>query len=179
MQRSELEHAIRAACEIVQSDRIIIIGSQSVLGTWGERGLPPSATLSPEIDIFPVSDDDAETLARRLDVIGEMSEFHQTHGFYVDGVGRKTATLPQGWEERLVEVPARRLRDGVEVLGLCLDPHDLCVAKIIANRDKDRLFVGDLIEAGMIDPRVLMERLTITNTDDDINHAFVWVQSQL
>lgn len=178
MQRAELEHAIRSACEIVKSDTIIVIGSQSVLGTWTESELPVTATLSAEVDMLPVSDE-SEALARKLDLVGEMSDFHQLHGFYIDGVSRATAVLPDGWEERLVEVPTASLKDGSRLVGLCLDPHDVCVAKLVANRQKDLRFVGDLVEAGMIDPALLMERLMITTTDLDVNHAFVWVQSHL
>jgi len=30
--------------------------------------------------------------------------FHQTHGYYAQGVGPETATLPTGWRRRLVRV---------------------------------------------------------------------------
>lgn len=105
MRRSELEHAIRASTEIIRQDRIIIIGSQSILGTWTEDQLPFTATFSDEVDVCPLSDDDAESLADTLDAaIGEWSNFHDTHGFYVQGVGPRTAVLPSGWKDRLVGV---------------------------------------------------------------------------
>ena len=34
MQRSELEHIIRASGEVAQDDKIVIIGSQSILGQF-------------------------------------------------------------------------------------------------------------------------------------------------
>lgn len=53
----------------------------------------------------PMNDDDAESLATRLDgALGEWSAFHSTYGYYVQGVGRQTAVLPAGWEQRLVAV---------------------------------------------------------------------------
>lgn len=176
MIRSELEHAIRAAARIMQANSIIVIGSQSILGTWSEDELPPLVTASPEVDMMPLSDDDSEALARRLDFAGEWSAFHQAHGFYIDGVGRSTATLPRGWEERLVDVEAVDF-DGVRSFGLCLDPHDLCVAKVVAHREKDRAFVDALIVAGLIDPEVLLERLTATERIDGISldYAYAWL----
>ncbi|WP_458041430.1 MULTISPECIES: DUF6036 family nucleotidyltransferase [Bacteria] len=176
MNRSELERAIRAATHVVMRDKVIIIGSQSVLGTWDQDELPALATLSNEVDIMPLDDDDAETIARRLDINGELSIFHETHGFYIDGVGRRTATLPDLWEERLVEVPTEG-PDGAARLGLCLEPHDLCVAKLVAHRQKDRDFVGALLDADLIDPNILLERLTSTHLADggNLDYAYRWV----
>jgi len=92
MRRAELEHTIRAATEIVGEDSIIVIGSQAILGSYPENDLPTQATQSIEVDMAPLNDDDAESLATRLDgALGEWSLFHQTHGYYVQGVGRKTA----------------------------------------------------------------------------------------
>ena len=32
--------------------------------------------------------------------IGELSQFHQTFGYYAHGVDQTTATLPAGWADR-------------------------------------------------------------------------------
>jgi len=63
MRRAELEHAIRAATEIVAEDRVIVIGSQAILGSYTEDELPDEATMSIEVDIAPMHDDDAGALA--------------------------------------------------------------------------------------------------------------------
>lgn len=34
----------------------------------------------------------------------------------------------------------------------CLDPHDLCAAKLVRGEGKDLEFVGALVEADLIDP---------------------------
>ncbi|MGO4585217.1 hypothetical protein AB4Z38_15245 [Arthrobacter sp. 2RAF6] len=105
MRRSELEHAIRAATEIIRQDAVIIIGSQAILASFTEEELPVETTMSDEVDIAPMNDDDTQSLATELDAaIGEMSYFHETHGFYVQGVGQVTAVLPAGWTSRLVKV---------------------------------------------------------------------------
>lgn len=59
LRREDLEHAIRAATEIVHNDRVIVIGSQSIPGSYTEDQLPSAATMSDEVDIAPMSDDDA------------------------------------------------------------------------------------------------------------------------
>jgi hypothetical protein len=74
-------------------------------------------------------------------------------GFYVQGVNVSTAVLPSGWERRTVVVAP----DGPEgPLARCLDPHDLCAAKLVRGEEKDKDFVGALVEAGLIDPSSLV-----------------------
>jgi hypothetical protein len=171
MRRVELEHAIRAATEIIAQDSIIVIGSQSILGTYTEDELPEQATQSVEVDMAPLNDDDAASLSTKLDgAIGELSMFHQTHGYYVQGVGRDTAVLPEGWENRLVAVSGPNTNGRT---GLCLDAHDLCLAKLVAHREKDLIFVGALIEAGLIDPTVLADRVEHMPTADPRSQATI------
>jgi hypothetical protein len=42
--------------------------------------------------------------------IGELSMFQDTHGIYAHGVGKETAVLPAGWEDRLVALSGSRNR---------------------------------------------------------------------
>lgn len=110
MRRAELEHAIRACADVIGRDGFLIIGSQAILGSFNEYELPPEATMSTEVDVCPVGDLDG-SLATRLDgAIGEWSQFHETHGFYIQGVGRDTAVLPDGWRERVVPMSNERTR---------------------------------------------------------------------
>jgi hypothetical protein len=172
LRRDELEHAIRAATQIIKDDQVIIIGSQSILGSYTEDQLPAEATMSPEIDIAPMRDADADALSDQLSFdVGEWSEFHATYGFYIEGVGKRTAILPPDWEYRLVGVRSEATNNAT---GLCLDPHDLCVAKLMAHREKDFEFVRALVDARLIDPVVLQQRLAsidlaLVQSDQDID----------
>lgn len=165
MRRAEMEHAIRAACQIIDASQIIIVGSQSILGTYAEDELPERATMSREIDMLPIADGDAET-TRLADVIegvaGEFSPFEQLHGFSIDGVDHTTSVLPEGWRARLVEVRNDNTAGpgGHPIfVGWCLDKVDLCVAKLCAFREKDLEFVGALLDAGLVDAALVFERL--------------------
>lgn len=159
MRRVDLELAIKVATEIVHQDRVLIIGSQSILGSFDEYELPPTATLSDEVDIAPIADDEQETVATLLDgQAGEWSSFHDANGFYIQGVGTRTAVLPRGWKGRLVEVRPPGYPDSI---GLCLDPIDLCVAKLVAGREKDWPFVDSLIGAGLVSPTQLRDRFRL------------------
>ena len=67
------------------------------------------------------------------------SPFHETFGYYAQGVGEKTAVLPSGWKGRLVPVRGEGTRGAT---GWCLEVHDLVVAKLVAGREKDLDFAA-------------------------------------
>jgi hypothetical protein len=168
MRRDQLEHAIRAACQIAGITEVIIVGSQAILGTYAEDELPTYATRSAEIDVIPIADDAGEIdrLADEIEgVAGELSAFAQLHGFAIDGVDLNTSALPDGWHDRLVKVqnestaaPSGR----PQYIGWCLDKEDLCVAKLCALREKDQNFVDALITANLVAPQVIAARLATT-----------------
>lgn len=110
--------------------------------------------------------DDFDLMVQLSDLIegvaGELSSFEALHGFALDGVDLTTSVLPLGWRDRLVVVSNEFTRDpvsGKQYTGLCLDPADLCVAKLCAGREKDRAFVTALFAARLVDPAVVWERL--------------------
>jgi hypothetical protein len=165
MRRDQLEHAIRAACQIIGAEAVIVVGSQSILGTYREDELPDAATMSAEVDVLPIAEDNDETvrLADLIDgVAGEFSRFEQLHGFSIDGVDLGTSALPAGWRDRLVKVQNRNTAapsGKPQFTGWCLDKHDLCVAKLCALREKDRRFVSALLDAGLVEEDALEARL--------------------
>jgi hypothetical protein len=159
MQRSQLEHVIRAAAAITGARELVIIGSQAVLGQFPEA--PPDLLASMEADVFTLRNPaDADLIDGS---IGEGSPFHQTFGYYAHGVALETAVLPQGWQERLV--PVRNANTGGGI-GLCLEVHDLAVSKLVAGREKDLEFVKVLLRCQLARPETVHERLTATAVDD-------------
>lgn len=100
MTREELEHLIRAAADVTNEYEFVIVGSQSILGPIPNP--PAELTMSMEADIYPMN---AEGKADEIDgALGEGSHFHETHGYYAQGVDSTTACLPRGWKERLRRV---------------------------------------------------------------------------
>jgi hypothetical protein len=185
MRRDQLEHAIRAACQIIEQPEVIVVGSQAILGSYDESQLPAAATMSIEVDILPIADSNDET-ARLADLIegvaGEFSPFEELHGFSIDGVDLETAVLPDGWRDRLVKVQnANTAATTGEPLftGWCLDKEDLCVAKLIAFREKDRNFVAALLEAHLVDRDVIAARLPTIPGGHVVatEHALTWLIS--
>ncbi len=139
MNREDLEHIIRASGEVTNQYEFIIVGSQSMLGSvpYPEDVFKMSA----EADIYPYQ---APELADKIDgAIGEGSQFHNSNGYYAQGVGPETAILASGWRSRLHRVQNGNTNDRV---GYCLDVIDLFMSKAAAGRDKDRAFCVALLE---------------------------------
>jgi len=91
--------------------------------------------------------------------IGEGSTFHEQFGYYAQGVSETTATLPAGWQQRLISI-SNPNTGGVE--GLCLEVHDLAISKYVAGRAKDLEFTAVLARHGLARKDVLVERLRRT-----------------
>lgn len=164
MQRSELEHLIRASGEIAADDEIIIIGSQAILGQFPDA--PVRLLSSMEADVYPKNHPER---ADKIDgAIGEGSKFHELHGYYAQGVGKSTAVLPADWESRLVAVNNVNTNG---VTGYCLEVHDLALSKLVAMRLKDLEFVQELVRHDMIDRKTMLRRLKQTDLEDSIRRV--------
>ena len=161
MQRSDLEHLIRASGEIAADNEIIIIGSQAILGQFPDA--PARLLSSMEADVYPRNYPEK---ADKVDgAIGEGSAFHELHGYYAQGVGERTAVLPKEWESRLVVVNNENTNG---ITGYCLEVHDLAVSKLIAMRPKDLEFVQELVRHDMLDKKTMLRRLKQTDLEDAI-----------
>jgi len=175
VKREQLEHVLRAASTIVGERDILVIGSQSILGSIAENELPEEATTSIEADLA-FFDDPGDAKADAVDgAIGELSRFHETYGYYGQGVSIDTAVLPEGWQDRLIAIetpsaePAR---------GLCLDPHDCAASKLVAGRWKDHDFVGALLRDHLLDANMLIARIDLLEVSaKDKARLRGWVES--
>jgi hypothetical protein len=163
VKRTELEHIIRAAATISGDDELIVIGSQSILGQFPNA--PAELLVSNEADVYP------RNLTERWELIdgsiGELSPFHDTFGYYAQGVEPGTATLPAGWEGRLVPISNANTRGAT---GFCLELHDLVIAKYAAGREKDHRFIEAAFRHGLLAVDVLEARLSATELPDEHRH---------
>lgn len=152
MRRDDLEHLIRAAGSITGADEWIVVGSQAILGSVPDA--PPELLRSNEADLFTLRDpNDADLIDGS---IGEGSPFHETFGYYAQGVWADTAVLPAGWNERLVRICNENTRG---VAGLCLEIHDLAVSKLVAGREKDIGFLKEMVRHRLLDAAMVRERI--------------------
>lgn len=158
--RDELEHAIRAACEVAGDPELWVFGSQSILGQYPDA--PAAIRLSMEVDVDPKN---RPELADLIDgALGEGSRFHETHGFYVHGVSIETAILPRGWKGRTNPLSNENTGGAT---GYCLEAHDLAASKLAAFRDKDREFVRLLLRDRLLDPSRLVRLINLLPLADE------------
>ena len=151
MKRHQLEHIIRAASTIADDDEIVIVGSQSILGAYAQA--PEELLVSEEADVYPRHYPDRADLIDGS--IGELSPFHDTFGYYAQGVSPTTAVLPADWERRLIAIKTPAT---LGATGWCLEPHDLALSKLVAGREKDLAFVAVMAAHGMLHHNVLETR---------------------
>jgi len=150
MKRSDLEHILRACKAITGETEFIVVGSQAILGRFPDA--PRVLRQSMAADVYPRFQPDLSPLIEGS--LGRYSQFDVTFGYHADGLSPTTATLPAGWEDRLVSVCNENTGGAT---GWCLDPHDLAFSKLAARREKDLAFVAALIRHKMIRPAVVTE----------------------
>lgn len=150
----------REAGRITGEKRFIIIDSQSLHGKYPD--VADEILTSFEVDL--IAPKSADRVAW-LNVIGVESMFHESFGYYADPVDLTTATLPKGWKGRLVNL-APGETEGVK--GLCLEPHDLAIAKYVASREKDIVFTRELARRGITSQARLLSLLQQTSVDESV-----------
>ena len=160
MKKHQLDHVLRAAGRITGEKQFVIIGSQSLHGKFPD--LPDEIVQSAEVDLIAKSKIER---TEWLNAIGQDSPFHEQFGYYADPVEEGTATLPAGWKGRLINLAPG---DTGGVRGLCLDPHDLAIAKYVARRDKDRAFNQELARRAMVTRERLLELLDKTHVSEAV-----------
>ena len=152
MKRDELEHVLRAAGAITGVSTWVIVGSQAILGARPDA--PKELLVSQEVDLYAPDDEAASDLVDGS--IGEKSPFHESFGYYGHGVGPETAILPSRWRERAVQIHGPGTAG---VTGICPDPTDLAISKIVAWREKDQDFVRVLLRERIVMAKDLEARL--------------------
>ena len=128
MTRDQLAHLLRAASQIADEHDVLVVGSQSILGTYGEDELPDDAVACVEADVTFFWDAEDKKSDMVDGALGEDSMFHHTFGYYAQGVSVATAVLPSGWRDRLVVFEDESTAPG---RGFCLDRHDLVISKLV------------------------------------------------
>jgi len=173
----DVERAVRAVATEFKTDKVFIIGSQSILLAWPNA--PARMRVSPEIDLYPENAKEWETEERTKHpgespeaseqinaLFGSGSQFHRTHGFYIDGVDQHTARLPDGWQTRAVVRQVPLGRRTVTAIAPC--PDDLIVSKLARLDDKDKAFIEAYYAEQSFDVRLIEERIALSNFEPEI-----------
>lgn len=174
MTREQLEHAIRAACDVAEDTEVWVFGSQAILGEFPDA--PEDLRTSIEVDMQPKN---RPEMADFVDgALGELSQFHKTYGFYVHGLLIDDEALPKGWQHRAKPVVDEITTGGK--IGWCIDAHDLAASKLSAYREKDRDFVRTLLIQEMIIVKILIERINLLKIGEGLRERLLqWIQNTI
>jgi hypothetical protein len=127
----------------------VVLGSLSALGYTG--AVPPRMAMSLDVDAYGKSD--PPRIFDLAPALGEGSPFAAAHGFYLDPISPRVATLPAGWEERLVRI---ELEPGLA--AWFLEPNDAAVSKYARMEPRDREWIRAGLEAGILSIGILEAR---------------------
>lgn len=157
-----IQHMLKAAGEVTKRERFVLVGSAAVIA-W-EAGVPPTMTLTSEIDIYALDTDDPEAVSFEIDsILGHGSPFHATHGYHVDGVGPRTARLPNDWQARSRLYQTERTG---EVTAVVPEPNDIAASKLVRCSEKDLDFILEGLAHGIFDLGTVIERARTIDISD-------------
>lgn len=154
----------KVARVLAEEHQVVIFGSQA-LHPWVFE-LPDVALRSKEVDVAPIQDPDDKKQSRINWVMGEDSAFDLEYAVYAEGVSIDLFTAPTGWLQRAKRLQIERA-DGTMLEVLCPEPHDICIGKLIADREKDEAFVEALAREAVIDLDGISHLLTDTDATPD------------
>jgi hypothetical protein len=166
--RDDLLRAARSVAEHFSAERVIIVGSQAILLTWPDA--PVVMKITPEIDIYPENNRDWEArnpgfeASEEVSVLfGEMSQFHERFGFYLDGVDENTARMPPDWLDHAKTMEIDVYGRTAVVVCPCIE--DVIVSKLHRLVEKDVTFIKACANARPLDHLRILDRFRATGPD--------------
>jgi hypothetical protein len=153
VKREDLRRLFARARELCGETDYVVMGSLAVLGHAGE--VPPRMAASLDVDAFSKHDP-----ARIFDLapsLGQGSPFEAEHGYYLDPITPRVATLPAGWEERLT-----RIQLEPDLAAWFLEPNDAAVSKYARMEPRDREWIRPGLRAGVLSIAILDARFART-----------------
>jgi hypothetical protein len=151
MRLRSLNQLIEATRALAHPNRVVIIGSSSLLPAHpelGEPGQPLETSYDTDLLLTPIDEEMAAILG---EAVGQQSLFAKRHGYYADILRPVIAeALPAGWESRLHAVAGY---DNV----FALDLYDLALVKLMVGRMKDLDLLRALLRLGILEPARLRE----------------------
>jgi hypothetical protein len=158
LNRADLALLFGRAAALCQETEYVVLGSLSVLGYAGE--VPPRMAASIDVDAYTKADP-----ARVFELnaaLGQGSRFEMEHGYYLDPISPRVATLPEGWNDRLVRIALDE-----RVVAWFLEPNDAAVSKYARGEPRDREWIRPGLRAGILNLSVVTARFEQTAFFDD------------
>lgn len=151
MTRDDLRLLFAQARKLSGEADFVVLGSLAALGYAGK--LPARMAMSLDVDAYGKSDP-----ARIFDLaskLGQGSAFEAAHGYYLDPISPRIATLPEGWQERLVRI---ELEPGLA--AWFLEPNDAAVSKYARMEPRDREWIRAGLEAAILSLPIIESRFS-------------------
>lgn len=156
MNLEQIGRLLKEAKNITKHDEYVIIGSLSILGY--EPHPPQQMIMSIDVDMY-IKNDPSRT-SDLHEKLGQGSEFENTNGYYADPVSPKLASLPEGWQNRLIEYHFG------DVKAFFLDPDDAAVSKYVRGDERDLRWIHAGLEAGILKIKTIEQRIGSAPTLD-------------
>lgn len=153
MKRDDLRRLFARARGLCGETDYVVFGSLAVLGYTGE--IP--ARMAASIDVDAYSKADPGRVFELAPALGQGSRFEAEHGYYLDPISPSLATLPAGWESRLI-----RLQLEPELAAWFLEPNDAAVSKYARMEPRDREWIRPGLRAGVLSLAILDARFART-----------------
>lgn len=131
----------------------MVFGSLAALGYADE--VPPRMAMSVDVDAFGKSD--PPRVFDLVQALGQGSAFEAENGYYLDPISPRVATLPEGWEQRLVRI---ELEPGLA--AWFLEPNDAAVSKYARMEPRDREWIRAGLQAGILSLPIIEARFKQT-----------------
>lgn len=153
MKLEDLSRLFSRARELCGETDYVVLGSLAVLGY--AAAVPARMAASIDVDAFTKGDPER---VFELDAsLGQGSPFEAEHGYYLDPISPRVATLPADWEARLVR---RELEP--ELVVWFLEPNDVAVSKYARLEPRDREWIRPGLRAGVLSIPILERRFAET-----------------
>jgi hypothetical protein len=162
MKRTHLLKLLEAVRAKTPIETALIVGSQSVHALVDAN--IPAVEASLEVDLL-LAPGQFKHKASIMEEFGEESAFFRDNGVFVHAIGIGIVSLPPGWETRLVDLRDER----GQLVARAVEIHDTLAAKVIAGREKDFVFLRQLLERDLCDFGMLLERLLLLKSGSFAN----------
>lgn len=158
MTRDDLRRLFHEARRFSGETDFVVIGSLSALGYAGR--VPARMAASIDVDAWCKSA--PSRVFGLAEQLGQGSPFDLEHGYYLDPVSPRVATLPDDWESRLVRI---ELEPGLAVWFL--EPHDAAVSKYARLEPRDREWIRAGLDERLLSLTILETRMAATTFLDE------------
>lgn len=154
--------------------KIVIIGSQSIY--FHKQNINVDTILqSPEIDVFVEQTQGYNDLALQIGnqitfAFGEGSLLHIQENFFIDDLSEQPnhfcQLTPKNWKEKALSDTVN-LSNNNTLTFLIPSMEDILINKLIAHRDKDLMFIEDVIRGSIIQKKPILNRLKDYDISND------------